>query len=394
MSRYCFVLPRVGEGNIGGAEFLSAKLAQKLSERGDTVEILSTCAQDNRSWENFYGAGEAREFGLKVRRFLVDTRNLEVWIPLQIRLHNGEKLTLDEQLLWMQESVNSSSMYECILQEENNFDAFFFAPYLFGTTFHGSLIHPHKSVLIPCLHDESYAYTEVVAHMFRKTAGCLFNAKAEFRLAQSLYGELKGGVVGMGFDLAEFSQREPYFKESFPYILYLGRKETGKNVDLLVRLFLKAKDAGKLSDLKLVIAGGGSFSDLHINRSHADLIDLSHISEEEKVSLLQYASLLCQPSVNESFSIVLMEAWMQKKSVLVNSYCDVTKEHADLSQAGLYFGDYSDFVGCCEYLINNPETSRQLGANGFEYVSKNYNWNSILSAFDRSMADIFPSPTS
>src|SRR5690349_17735425 len=112
MKRYAFVLPRFGESNIGGAENLSGLLARKLSERGDKVEIFTTCAVDNRTWKNELPPGPTTEFGLPVHRFLVDDRNLDRWVPLQIRLHSGQKLTLDEQLDWMADSVNSSLLYK------------------------------------------------------------------------------------------------------------------------------------------------------------------------------------------------------------------------------------------------------------------------------------------
>lgn len=391
VKRYAFVLPRFGESNIGGAENLSGLLARKLYERGDHVEIFTTCATDNRTWENRLPPGPCTEFGLQVHRFLVDERNLERWIPLQIRLHEGQRLNLDEQLNWMADSVNSSDLYSSIAERAEEFDAWFFAPYLFGTTFHGSLIAPRRSVLIPCLHDESYAYTDVVASMFRQVAGCLFNASAEQRLAERIYGPLRGGVVGMGFDPVVIQKPQPYFNESFPYLLYLGRKETGKNVHLLVRFFLKAREEGRLAGIKLVIAGGGSFDDLHIPnaKQHPDVIDLVHLTEDEKFSVLHYAIALCQPSTNESFSIVLMEAWLAGTPGLVNAFCDVTKDHVEVSGGGCYFADFEDFVGCCEMLENNPELRSQMAASGRAYVLDFYGWEKTLNRFDAAMQMIF-----
>jgi len=393
MKRYAFVLPRFGETNIGGAENLSGLLARKLSERGDTVEVFTTCAVDNRTWKNELDPGPSTEFGLPVHRFLVDDRNLDRWIPLQIKLHGGQKLSLDEQLDWMADSVNSSLLYTTIEKRASEFDAWFFAPYLFGTTFHGSLIAPERSVLIPCLHDESYAYTDVVASMFRQVAGCLFNAGGEQKLAERVYGPLRGGVVGMGFEPVALQNPKPYFKENFKYILYLGRKETGKNVDGLVKLFLKARNEGKLSGIKLVIAGGGSFDDLHVPKAkdHLDIIDLVHLTEEEKLSVLHHAMVLCQPSTNESFSIVLMEAWLAGTPGLVNAFCDVTKEHVEQSGGGFYFGDYNDFVACCERLQVDEDLRRRMAAAGREYVLDFYSWEKTLLRFDDAMKNIFSS---
>ncbi|NLF26159.1 MAG: glycosyltransferase, partial [Deltaproteobacteria bacterium] len=262
--RYAFVVPRFGRG-MGGAENLTAELASRLKDRGDNVEILTTCARDNRTWANEYAPGRTDENGLSVTRFTVDPRNLESWIPKQIAISEGRSLSLDDQLAWMAEGVNSSGLYRHILEHASKFDAIFFAPYLFPTTFWGSLICPAKSYLIPCLHDEAAAYTDVVQSMFRQVRGALFNAGPERDLAAWLYEDVPGGEVGMGFvapSPEEVKGLSPFFEEDFQYLLYLGRKETGKNAQLLIDYFCGFKESSPdAGDLRLVIAGGGSFED-------------------------------------------------------------------------------------------------------------------------------------
>ncbi len=389
--RYAFVPPRFGESIGGGAETLVANLASELVTYGHDIEVFTTCALDNRTWENHFPAGESTAYGVKVRRFPVDPRNLEVWIPLQIRLSEGLRLSLEEQIDWMAHSVNSSSLYEHIAKVADGFDAIFFAPYLFGTTFHGSLVRPDKSYLIPCLHDECYAYVDVIQSMFRQVSGCVFNALPEMELAQSLYGKaVKGGEVGMGFEpfAADYVEKlEPYFDEKFPYMIYVGRKETGKNVQVLIDHFVDFKESGAVSDLKLVVVGGGSFTDLHrpgaLERN--DIVDLSQVSERDKHRLIRHALALCQPSTNESFSIVLMEAWLLGCPVIVNAGCPVTRYHAISSGGGLYFRDSEDFSLVTKELLNSKSLRNQLSSSGFEYVREMYSWSAVINRFDKVM---------
>ena len=391
---YAFIVPRFGENVGGGAETLAGSLAARLAHRGEQVEVLSTCAIDNRSWENYFPAGETKEGGVIVRRFLVDNRNLERWVPLQIRISEGLELSLDEQLEWMSEGVNSSGLYDFLARESQRFDALFFAPYLFGTTFYGSLVAPERSVLIPCLHDESYAYVDIIQSMFRQVSGALFNALPERDLAFRLYGKVRGGEVGMGFDPypeADIRDLGPYFEESFPYLLYVGRKETGKNVQLLVDYFSQGKDSGILpANLRLVVVGGGSFSDLFRPGvlQRGDIIDLEQVSEREKLRLIRHAALLCQPSVNESFSIVLMEAWLLSTPVLVHSACAVTRHHVLESGGGLYFRDQADFAAVVRELVSNPALRSELARAGYEYVRRRYDWRTVLERFDRVVTGI------
>ncbi len=380
--KYGFVIPRHGS-HVGGAETLVANLARKLAARGDNVDILTTCAREHRTWENFYPPGEVWDEGVRVERFLVDARNLDLWVPLQIQVSEGIRLSEDDQWTWMIHSVNSKSLYEFIYKQAALYDALFFAPYLFGTTFFGSLIAPERSYLIPCLHDEHYAYVDIIQSMFRQVHGCLFNAKAEAALARRLYGTVTGGEVGMGFDPpsdSEVLNLQPYFKEAFPYVLYVGRKEKGKNVHLLIDYFIALKDQGLIpADLRLVVLGGGSFTDLErpVALDSEDIIDLAHLSEEDKRRVIRHAVCLCQPSTNESFSIVLMEAWLLGTPVVVNSACDVTREHVVESSGGLYFSSKEDLGGVLSELCHS-ELRSKLGQAGREYVLRKYNWQAVL----------------
>jgi glycosyltransferase involved in cell wall biosynthesis len=392
---WCFVLPRYFEGIAGGAETLMGALAEHLAMRGDTVEIVTTCARDNRTWNNELPEGAEVIRGIPVRRFPVEPRNLERWIPLQLAIHDGKTVSTEDQLDWMQESVNSFALYRYLAARSEEFRAMFFGPYLFGTTFWGSLIDPSRSVLIPCLHDESYAYQDVIGSMFRQVRGCLFNAEPEMHLAGSLYGDVRGGVVGMGFtppSEEDVAALEPYFDESFPYILYLGRKETGKNVQLLIDYFCAGKNQGLIpANVKLAILGGGSFEDLHRPAALArgDVIDLPHLSEREKQRLLKHALYLCQPSKNESFSIVLMEAWMVRTPVVVHSGCPVTRHHVVESGGGLYFAEIPDLAAVTRYFLDEPASRAVHADAGLEYVRREYSWASVLERFDRVTGELF-----
>lgn len=397
--RYAFVAPRYFTGIAGGAETLISSLAERVAARGDQVELLVTCARDNRSWENHFPPGSESLGPLTLRRFPVDPRDLEVWIPRQIQISDGMHIGLDQELSWMAESVNSAALYRYLAEQRGRFDLVFFGPYLFGTTFWGSLIDPLRAVLIPCLHDECFAYTEVIGSMFRQVRGALFNAAGEADLARSLYGAVAGGEVGMGFDPPApevVAGLAPYFEDRFPYLLYVGRKETMKQLPELIDLFTQAKDSGLISSsLRLVVAGGGSFSDLHRPSAleRGDIVDVDHLAEQDKQRLIHHALALVQPSTNESFSIVLMEAWMLGVPVLVNARCAVTREHVVRSGGGLFFGDLEDFCGVVNALADDEGLRKAMAEAGDRYVREVYNWEAVIKRFDTVCAALLePEP--
>ncbi len=389
--KLAFILPRFSEQSAGGDQTLVGSLAERVAARGAEVTILTTCAVDNRTWENVLPAGETVERGLKVIRFPVDERDLESWIPRQVKIAAGETLSIDDELVWMENSVCSAGLFSHIDEHAEEYDWLCFAPYLFGTTFWGSLIRPERSLLIPCLHDEPYAYTSVVKSMFRQTAGCIFNSEAERLLAKRLYGEVRGGSVGMGFEPLLVEDAPPYFKDDEPYLLYIGRKETGKNAHLLVDHFIAAKEKKLFpAEAKLAIAGGGDFKDVERPEalSRGDVVDVPFLSEQEKRSLIANASALVQPSTNESFSIVLMEAWLLGTPVLVNGECEVTSDHVSQSQGGFTFQDQHEFAERASILLADRERSALMAEAGKRYVHREYSWPVVLDRLERVLGRI------
>ncbi len=392
---FCFVAPRYGDFVAGGAETLMRQFAERLAP-DHSVEVLTTTAKDNRTWNPELPPGTVVENGVTVHRFPVDERDLDRWIPLQIRVAEGMLLSVDEELEWWRSGVNSTPLYDHIRKYSQRYRAMYFGPYLFPTAFFGGLISPNNSILLPCLHDECYAYLQTTGSMFRQVRGVMWNALPEQELGEKLFGKLPGAEVGMGFDFPAKDYVEgltPYFQDDFPYLFYVGRKELGKNVHLLIDNFVALKASQPaMSKLKLVLAGPGAQSDLHRDEAFKrdDIIDVGKASEIDKARLIKYASCVVQPSVNESFSIVIMESWMLGTPVIVHGHCNVTRAHALESNGGLYFESPEEFVEVVRVLVTEPDTAYALGQNGKEYVARKYSWNATLKRFHRLVDELCP----
>ena len=384
------VLPRFGKSLGGGAETLTKELVERLygaggcPQRIEKLEVWTTCAKDHRTWENFHPPGVTVEDGVTVRRFPVDPRDLEIFLQAEFAMRDGRRLTVEQQLDWLANSVNSRELYAHIAEHGQEFDALIFAPYLFATSFWGALIHPERSVLIPCLHDEHYAYQEVFRALFSKVRGIFFNAAPEQDLAATLYSlpelRTKGTVVGMGFEerngevAADAGKRFQDLKR--PFLLYSGRKEQGKNLDLLIEYFGHYRKTHPERDLQLALIGAGEIS--FLEKLPEGVVDFGFVSEDEKRFLMREALALCQPSRNESFSIVIMEAWQESTPVIVHARCPVTRDHVVRSNGGLYFADAHEFVCVVDKLLSEDGLARTLGTLGREYVRTVYSWPAVL----------------
>jgi glycosyltransferase involved in cell wall biosynthesis len=379
-----FVVPWYGPAIPGGAEAECRATARALRARGLTVEILTTCARDHGSpWIDHHPDGVTEEDGFVVRRFKVRPRDPDRYARLQWRLELGGALTSFEEEDFVRESIHSNDLYGYLAAERHRY-WYAFIPYCFGTTWEGALIAPERSVLIPCLHEEPFATLKWTRRVLRAVRAACFHVPAERDLAESLAGPdaERFHLVGEGVDppppgdSRRFRARHRIFD---PFLLYVGRKAPEKNTPLLVEYFARYKLTHPASRLKLVLIGPGG---VRIpGRLSADVLDLGFVPPQEKADAYAGALALCQPSLLESFSLVMMEAWLAGTPALVHGRCRVTRDHCRASNGGLYFDDYFEFVEAVEALAGDAALRERMAAAGHAYVRANYTWDRVTDNY-------------
>ena len=385
MKKIGFVIPWYGEEIGGGAEAELRGVVHHLHDAGVPVEVLSTCVECFTSdWnKDVHEPGLTEEAGIPVRRFRVRKRNTQAFDEVNLKLMNDIRLNPEEQEIFCREMINSPDLYDYIRDHGEEYGLFLFIPYMFGPVYYGCQIHPEKSVLIPCLHDEAYAYMECFREAFSKVAGMVFNAEPERKLAEKLYG-VKGETfetfgIGMETDWQTDPERfRMKYRIRDPFILYAGRKDAGKRVDRLVNAFAAYKKRNP-GTLKLVLIGGG---DIAIP-DRENIIDLGFVSKQDKYDAYGAAEIFCNPSEMESFSLVIMESWLAGRPVIVNGKCAVTKDFVLQAQGGLYFDNYEEFEGTVNYLLTHQETADQMAKNGRKYVLEHFDWDVITKKYIR-----------
>jgi glycosyltransferase involved in cell wall biosynthesis len=379
-----FVIPWYGADVTGGAETEARKTAEGLrSLAGLEVEVLTTCVQDFHSDWSTNSRPEGLEWvnGIPVRRFPVRPRNTPAFDAVNLRLMRNLPLTAAEEAVYMREMIHSPAMYDFI-RHHGEGRIFLFIPYMFGTTYAGSAIHPERSVLIPCLHDESYAYLSCYRKMFRRVRGGAFLTQTELNLARRLY-EMQADapvLVRGGVDTAFESHAERFVAKYGlkHFLLYVGRKEAGKNVPLLIDYFAQYKRRYG-GELRLVLVGNGAV-EIPPDRRH-DILDLGFLPEQDKLNAYAAALALCQPSCNESFSIVMMEAWIAGTPTLVHANCAVTREHCLEANGGLFFADPEEFAETVELLQGAPALRQAMGVQGRRYVLRHFTREAVVANY-------------
>ena len=378
-----FVSPWYGEGISGGAEAELRGVVKHLQAAGVPLEVLSTCVKSfTDNWNvNYHKQGTTTEGGILVRRFKVRRRNTRAFDAVNYKLMQGQRLSPREEKVYCKEMINSPRLYDYMAKNKNRYALFVFIPDMFGTTYYGCQVEPSKSVLIPCFHDEPYAYMDCFHEAFSQVKGMVFNAEPERELAERLFNTEGQTNITMGIGVdTDWSCDAQQFRQKFgidaPFVLYAGRKDEGKNVHTLIRYYEEYKRRHG-DDLKLVLIGGG---EVH-NPDPQNIIDLGFVEVQDKYDAYAAASFLCNPSMNESFSLVIMESWLAQRPVLVHGKCPVTRDFAVRSNGGLYFQNYGEFEGCVTYLLEHESIATQMGQNGHAFVNQNFAWDSIVKKY-------------
>jgi glycosyltransferase involved in cell wall biosynthesis len=384
-----FVVPWFGDEVRGGAEMQGWETARELSRRGCRVEILTTCSRSflHRWDENHHSPGVSEREGITVRRFAVDRRDDGRFAAANAALLSGARASAALGEVFVRESINSSALYRFIAEHAERY-LFVFTPYLYGTTLAGAAVRPDRSLLIPCLHDESYAYLEVTRRTFLGVRGSLFFTPEEAAVARRACGaEPPGRVTGGGIDTHLRGDAERFRKASgvrAPYLLYVGRLDRGKNTHV-VMAYARERVRRRGGAERLVLLGSGP---LAIPPEDPAFFAAGALDEQGKMDACAGALALCQPSVNESFSRVIMESWLNEVPVLVHADCAVTVGHCRRSGAGLWFRDFLEFSEAVDLLAGDPDLRRRLGAAGRRYVLAECSWDTVCARIVQAVADL------
>ena len=387
MMRLAFVSPRFADGDtVGGAETLFRQLAERAVQAGHQVTYLTTCARNHFTWDNEIQAGLRQMDGMEVHYFHADPRNSSRFLELQTAICRKKHVSRADEEAWIENSVHSEALYDHLREHGDRYDRLIMGPYLFGLVYAASLIHPERTLLIPCLHDEPFAYTSVMADMFRRVRGFLFNSEPEQALATRLYGlsPKQGAVVGMGLTPFEADGKSFISRHGItaPYVMYSGRREGGKGTPILTA-YLQAFRQRTGRDIRLVCTGSGPID--APPELWPFITDLGFVSDQEKHDAMAGAEVFIHPSTFESLGIVLLESFLAGTPALVHAGSEVLQWQCRKSRAGLWFRNYPEFEEALQILLRDEELRDAMGRFGREYVISQYAWPVVEARFQKAL---------
>lgn len=177
-----------------------------------------------------------------------------------------------------------------------------------------------------------------------------------------------------------------------PTILFIGRMDLQKGPDLLVEAIPHV--LWHRPDAKFIMIGDGGLR-LHLEWRVRDL-GVSHAVRffgsapfETLVDALNASDIVCIPSRNEPFGIVLLEAWAAGKAVVATDVGGL-RENIENFVDGVKVFTYPESIAWgINYMIDDPHRVQLLGANGKKKAEEKFSWQAaaekLLSTYQISM---------
>jgi glycosyltransferase involved in cell wall biosynthesis len=384
--RVAFVVQRYGTEVVGGAELHCRWVAEHVAARHE-VEVLTTTATDYLSWTNVLPAGPSPVNGVTVRRFpVVRERREDDFLPVANKVCFFDH-TDEEERRWLEEhGPVTPGLVEHLRDHEKDYDAIVFFSYRYWTTYFGMQVAPHKSLLVPTAEHDRVLYLRLFRDFYRLPAAIAFNSPEEKDLIERVTGNegLPGEVVGTGIErpaAVPVNEVAPRLDLLGDYFVYVGRIEPEKGCAVMIDHFLRwQRETRATSTLALF---GRSTMTISEN-AHVRLMGV--VPDGEKLAAIARSRALIMPSRHESLSMVVLEAWMMGRPVLVNGDCEVLRGQVLRADGGLYYRRYEEFAAAMDLLVSESDLADRLGAQGREYFEANYAWDRILEKYERLLA--------
>ncbi|MBS7658896.1 MAG: glycosyltransferase family 4 protein [Candidatus Bathyarchaeia archaeon] len=190
-------------------------------------------------------------------------------------------------------------------------------------------------------------------------------------------------VIYHGVDHEKF---KPGDKFKVPTILWMGRIKKYKNLDHVIKAFSIVKHS--IKDAKLIVVGSGDAKWLVNDMRIFDVTFMGHVSEEEKIRLLQGTWAIVYASDMEGWGMCVLEAnACGTPTVAYNS--GALKETVINGETG-FLTEYGNIEGLAEkmkVILSDHGVRERLSRNALIH-SQNFNWEKTTSETEEFLIEI------
>jgi len=381
--RLGILLPRYGVDVVGGTEHWLQMLAEHLVELLQwQVEVFTTCATSAVTWADEVAPGTSTLNGVTVHRFRSVSGRDPAYGAIDPVIRRDPDAVPDELAQRFVTLVGPvcPAAVDAAVDSANPLVAV--TPYLFWPAVHGVPRLGRRVVFHGAAHDEAELHLRIMAPVFAAVGGFAFNSFAERALVERTFrvAHLPASVIGNAVverpGEAASARGALGLGADEPFVLCVGRVERGKSAHALADLWRLYRQR-RPSAPRLVLLGPVN----EALESDESVLAVGRQSEEVKWGALRACELLITPSAFESFSLVVVEAWLAGRPVVVNGRCAATVEHCRRSGGGLWFDGYAELEAVVDRLLADGDLRRRLAGAGERYARAQFAWDAIVARY-------------
>ena len=359
----------------GGPPEVCLQLGYHLSQLGHEVTLYA-CDRGLKTLGK--AVVERKSPNFQIRRFPVqlEVRDYAISMPLAWALKKD---------LRSYDIVHINSLYKFSSTVAALYCRLYKVPYLVRP--HGTLdpyiFRRHR--LIKSIYEKMFEWQNL-----EHAAAVHFTAFEEMELVRPLRLKIRGVVVPLGVNANAFriSGVSDRFRSKWRItpnkniILFLGRINFKKGLDLLVRAFSQISKGRE--DLHLVLAGpddegyGAKVRHWLVREGALSKTTFTGIvAGSDKLDILAAAQLFVLPSYTENFGLAVVEAMAAGLPVVISNKVNIWSEIFDAHAGVVVNCDIEELAGAMERLLLNPVDAKEMGERARRLVKERFTWERV-----------------
>lgn len=310
---------------------------------------------------------------------------------------NFHKLLADFDWYGVREQVKLPKLLKSLKPDLVHFPHFnvpIFYQGKFVVTIH-DLIHQHFTMQRATTHGpliyklKQFGYKQVFKHAIKNSQKILVPSQFVKKQLMDKWGVVSGKIMVTPEAVDEKILK---LKENvsihhtlppIPYLFYVGNAHPHKNVEGLIKAFLKLKMDSRLrgndrGGLKLVLAGHDHYFWQRVKKEYhdKDIKYLGYVSDDELVRLYKSALCFILPSYEEGFGIPILEAFALSCPVVSSSAGSLKEVGGD---AAIYFDPHNltDMTNKISRIIKDENLKKEMVEKGLKRV-KLFSWKKLV----------------
>lgn len=383
------VIHRYGAEVAGGSEAHARGLVSALRSRHE-VEVFTTCAFDYVSWRNHYPAGTTLEDGVPVTRYPNARERDEKRFAALSDLVFHDAHTREDEERWLQENGPFSPALVEGVASRRDIRAFILYSYRYFSASATLRAVSDRALLAPTAEEDPAIRLGLFADVAPRAAGYLYLTPEEQALVEESFPGARGkpsAVIGSGLDVLPPDARDRAafdLEAGRPYVLYAGRIDRNKGVDVLFRYWNWLAETWP--EAPLLVLAGHRVLDVPTGPG---VRYLGYVTAAQKSALIDGAAVVLMPSPYESLSMIALEAWALGKPVLANAACRVLVGQCERSGGGLCYRDFAEFDRMLRRLVSDRSLAASLGQSARAFVNAQYSWEIAADRADDLLRRVF-----